>query len=438
MGLNSGGRLGLGEDTKSADEFVVVNAFKNNKIKSAFAGSNHSLFLTNDGKILGCGANNVGQIPIASTSINKDKKFFVVPVETTVVGGAAFCIAGGLLTAIFTNYIPPKIPNKEINEEDKKLKPEDENILLKEALSELTKENEALRRRIIQLESKLNNEPDILTSEEIDHLTQVKSLGHGPKSEVFEVSSTKHFALKVLKKKNDDDENEIKKILQDFKSLNCLNHPNIVKTIGIFSGNAEKNPSILAELCTNNLKEVVKSLSDVQKVTVIYEIALALKEIHAKNLIHRDLKPENILVDAKMHVKVDDFDVARIVDVEEQIKLLDDEDDSMNFMAPELLEDKKEYDNKVDVYSFGVVVFFILTGGKYPELSFEQVVNGEIPSIPSTVNEYGKDLIESCWARKPEERPSFESIIESIKNHDFELVDGIENEIKNIKSFLLI
>ena len=45
-------------------------------------------------------------------------------------------------------------------------------------------------------------------------------------------------------------------------------------------------------------------------------------------------------------------------------------------MAPELLQERTDYDEKVDVYAFGVVVFQILMKGEFPRIGIAEVISG--------------------------------------------------------------
>lgn len=229
---------------------------------------------------------------------------------------------------------------------------------------------------------------------------------------------------------------QLKHLLHDYEVLNLLKHRNIIKTFGFCLGNSMKSPSILLEYCKTNLEAIVESLNDMQRVCVIYEIASGMEAVHSAKIIHRNLKTTNILISVDDHVRVSDFGCSYLYSTEDQMNSMTVDVGSIKFMAPELVNKCSRYDNKVDVYAFGTIVFFILTGGKMPKISMADVGIGKKAKIPSSVNKRAQKLINWCWEKKPEERPSFSQILEFIKNKNFMIIDDIENEIDQIKSFL--
>ena len=64
-------------------------------------------------------------------------------------------------------------------------------------------------------------------------------------------------------------------------------------------------------------------------------------------------------------------------------------------MAPEILNGRTDYNNKVDVFSFGVVVYLILTKDEGPKLSIINIVAQKIP-IPSNISSFSAELIRKC------------------------------------------
>lgn len=41
-----------------------------------------------------------------------------------------------------------------------------------------------------------------------------------------------------------------------------------------------------------------------------------MKEVHKVRIIHRDLKPENILLDQNMHVKLGNFGLSKLIEID--------------------------------------------------------------------------------------------------------------------------
>ena len=331
--------------------------------------------------------------------------------------------------------------NEQLKKEYEKAKKEID--YFKEELQKIKIENASLRKNSNNSDYKkerreLNNIKPV-TVDEIDNMKNKTLIGQGGQSRVYKVSKDTFFALKELEITNNtsDNYNHLRRLLQEHEIINCFNHPNIIKTFGICFGDKTHPPSIILEFCPFNLLKCVKDLQDFERISVIFEICSAMNEVHENHLIHRDLKPENILMDEQKHVKVSDFGIARLNEIEgEQSKTLGI--GTLKFMAPEILNEDKFYNEKVDVYSFGVILFFILTNGEYPKISISEIATGKKANIPININEISRQLILRCWSFKSDDRPSFKDIIEYIKSNNFKLIDGIEYQVPKIKEFLSI
>lgn len=272
----------------------------------------------------------------------------------------------------------------------------------------------------------------IIDEETMKKIKVIKLIGQGNQSKIMKVAEEEVMALKEFEEITEKNRNEfikkLKKIHHEYEIINGLNHSNIIKTFGFYFGdNDEHKPSILLEFVPLNLNNVVKKMTEIERVTTIFEISTALKALHEAHLIHKNLKPENILISDDKHAKVSDFGF---------LKENTDDFSTQKFMAPELLNNFTNYTEKVDVYSFGVIVFFILTKGMYPKITIDDVRNGQKAPIPNNLNMVSKHLINLCWKTEPEERPSFSEIIEIIKNSNFMLIDGVEEKESQIKKFL--
>ena len=99
------------------------------------------------------------------------------------------------------------------------------------------------------------------------------------------------------------------------------------------------------------------------------QILHAVNYCHNLNVVHRDLKLENCLLKDNTKdalVKVIDFGLAAIKG--------DDKFDAALgtpfFVAPEVIDTKKSYDEKCDIWSCGVI-FYILLSGQHPFFTVE-------------------------------------------------------------------
>lgn len=102
-GSNEFGQLGIGQEIQSTSLFTEIQSFGRYKITAAYAGSRHSLFKTNNGKILSCGDNYYGEL----FNISDPDDIIYLPTETTITCDASFCIAGDSLSVVFMGENPP-------------------------------------------------------------------------------------------------------------------------------------------------------------------------------------------------------------------------------------------------------------------------------------------------------------------------------------------
>ena len=260
----------------------------------------------------------------------------------------------------------------------------------------------------------------------------------------FECSETRDdedsILIKVFSKKKDIDsfkkkQEELKKcqkFIIEYKKVNKLNHPNISKALGFFEGDKKKHqPSIIFPFYSRSLKDAIQTLEDVYLVSIIYEITHAMMTAHSNKIIHRNLNPENIFIDFENHVKITGFGIPILMDTKEQANL------NYNvFCLPKEILESKEYNEKVDVFSFGVIMLFILTRGKGPFWSIDDIKMEQITKIPTYISKTSSIIISQCLSHSQDKRPTFNQIKKYIVKNNFKLIDGIDSKVQFIQDHL--
>ncbi|XP_023375860.1 inhibitor of nuclear factor kappa-B kinase subunit beta [Pteropus vampyrus] len=151
-----------------------------------------------------------------------------------------------------------------------------------------------------------------------------------------------------------------------------LNHPNVVAARDVPEGmqNLAPNdlPLLAMEYCQGgdlrkylNQFENCCGLREGAILTLLSDIASALRYLHENRIIHRDLKPENIVLqqgEQRLIHKIIDLGYAKELD---QGSLCTSFVGTLQYLAPELLEQQK-YTVTVDYWSFGTLAFECITG----------------------------------------------------------------------------
>ena len=225
-------------------------------------------------------------------------------------------------------------------------------------------------------------------------------------------------AIKILRKNNLIFNEDLKK---EAIILRGLDHPNIIKIFELYD--TETDFYIVQELCSGgDLFTKIHEEGGQSEITtgiIIFQILSAVNYLHERNLMHRDLKLENILIDDSkysnnIYVKIIDFGTAKFYNKNKENEVIG----TPFYIAPEVL--KGEYTEKCDSWSIGVILYSILSGklpfGGTSKLEvYSNIKSGlyDMTIYPlNVVSKEIKDLIKNLLLLNPDKRISVKDALE--------------------------
>ena len=203
----------------------------------------------------------------------------------------------------------------------------------------------------------------------------VKLLGSGGMGEVYRARDTRlarDVAIKVLPSFYSNDPGRLRRFEHEARAAAALNHPNILAVHQM--GTHEGAPYLVSELLEGSTLRglLLRGPLPVRK-TIDYgvQIARGLAAAHQKGIVHRDLKPENLFVTKDGPVKILDFGLAKLT----QLQTFSLQSDptategtepgvvmgTVRYMSPEQVRGE-ELDARTDLFSFGVMLYEMATG----------------------------------------------------------------------------
>ena len=145
-------------------------------------------------------------------------------------------------------------------------------------------------------------------------------VGAGGMGEVYlarDLEIGRDVAVKVLPSMFSADQDRLKRFQQEACAAGALNHPNILSIYDI--GKNEGSPYVVSELLEGEtLRKRIGGAPLAQRRAIDYalQIANGLAAAHEKGIIHRDLKPDNIFITNDGRVKILDFGLAKLTQLD--------------------------------------------------------------------------------------------------------------------------
>ncbi|XP_036820847.1 LIM domain kinase 1 isoform X2 [Oncorhynchus mykiss] len=141
-------------------------------------------------------------------------------------------------------------------------------------------------------------------------------LGKGCFGQAIKVTHRETGEVMVMKELIRFDDETQRTFLKEVKVMRCLEHPNVLKFIGVLY--KDKRLNFIAEYIKGGtLRETIKKMDTNypwnQRVSFAKDIAAGMSYLHSVNIIHRDLNSYNCLVRENNSVVVADFGLVLLV-----------------------------------------------------------------------------------------------------------------------------
>uniref|UniRef100_A0A8C9T199 non-specific protein-tyrosine kinase n=1 Tax=Scleropages formosus TaxID=113540 RepID=A0A8C9T199_SCLFO len=206
------------------------------------------------------------------------------------------------------------------------------------------------------------------------------------------------------------------KFMSEAAMMKKLEHPHIVKLIGII----EEDPVwIVMELYQygelgNYLVQNQHNLINATLVLYSLQICKALAYLEGIHMVHRDIAVRNVLVASPECVKLGDFGLSRYIEEEYYKASLSRL--PIKWMAPESINFRR-FTSASDVWMFAVCMWEIMSRGQQPFFWLENkaVINqlelGVRLPKPEECPPTLYTLMTRCWAYDPLDRPKFLELV---------------------------
>ena len=276
----------------------------------------------------------------------------------------------------------------------------------------------------------------------VQHYRIVEKIGAGGMGEVYLAEDTKlkrKVALKFLSSQILATPEAKTRFVNEAQAAARLQHPNIITVHEVNDYNGVPYISMdFIEGQSLQTQSGSKSLTIPDVVELGLQITRGLAAAHEKGVTHRDLKPGNLMIDSTGVVKILDFGLAVLSDIESNNDpegtvtsnpLANRIAGTISYMAPEQLLGQ-ETDSRVDVFAFGVILYELITAEHPFAAPSVQAISASILrdrptdlkikrlNVPYDLNR----IVFRCLAKKPDQR--------------FQTARDVANELKELSDEL--
>lgn len=222
-------------------------------------------------------------------------------------------------------------------------------------------------------------------------------------------------AIKVLREGTGSNTN--REILDEAYIMASVEHPNLLQLLAVCMTSQMMLVTQLMPLgcLLDYVRNNRDKIGSKPLLNWCSQIARGMAYLEERRLVHRDLAARNVLVQNPACVKITDFGLAKLLDINEDEYKAAGGKMPIKWLALECIQ-HRIFTHKSDVWAFGVTVWELLTYGGRP---YENVPAREVPDLlekgerlpqPPTCTIDVYMIMIKCWMLDAESRPSFKEL----------------------------
>jgi serine/threonine-protein kinase len=194
-------------------------------------------------------------------------------------------------------------------------------------------------------------------------------VGGGGMGAVFRALDTtldRTVAVKVLARRQSDDEETLRRFRNEAQSAARLDHENIGRVHAVGS-EGDWHYIVFEFIEGTNIRDLVREegpFDPARTIDVAIQVADALEHASEREIVHRDIKPSNIVITPAGRARIVDMGLARLhqVDGDADLTVSGMTLGTFDYISPEQARDPRAADVRSDLYSLGCTMFFMLVG----------------------------------------------------------------------------
>ncbi len=270
----------------------------------------------------------------------------------------------------------------------------------------------------------------IQVGEVLDKYELLERVGQGGMAIVYrgiDRTLKRVVAIKVLHRHLSDYQEARDRFEREAQAVAKLRHENILEIFDYSAKEGSESYIVTEFIDGQTLKQFITerpiAFPEIGAM-VILQVCRALAHAHAGSILHRDVKPENIMVRGDGVVKLMDFGISHMVDLE-RLTVTGQLLGSPAYMAPEHVEGHP-LDFRTDVFAVGIVLYQLTVGklpfeGKNPHEVLKRIAECRFvdprQANPRIGNRLGRIILRAMAASPDDRYPSIAEMVVALEGY---------------------